>query len=88
MSDYTPTTEQIKIAYVGKHPSMYTPQDRERAEEFDRWYRGLNSISDHDAYYLELLRQVWPEEKMKRLRNKIWKRNRLLYLALKGLTRG
>jgi hypothetical protein len=87
LSGYTPTLEHIKTAYVGKHSSLYTPQDRERAEEFDRWYRGLRTVSEHDAYYLTLLRQSWPGDASKWLKRRIFKGARLVYLCLEGLTK-
>jgi hypothetical protein len=47
----------------------------------------LRTISEHDAYYLTLLRQSWPGDASKWLKRRIFKGARLVYLCLEGLTK-
>ncbi len=42
-NDYTPTTEQVQIMFVGRHEKFYGPLEKMRRGQFDRW------LAAHDA---------------------------------------
>lgn len=44
MSDYTPSTDEVRVNYIGTHPSLATsPHQVERPGEFDRWLESVRA---------------------------------------------
>lgn len=43
MNDYTPTTEEIRVIYIGTREEFVKPWQSNRPAEFDRW------LAAHDA---------------------------------------
>jgi len=41
--DYTPSTDEVRIFYIGTHPTLATGNEVRRIEEFNRWLESVRA---------------------------------------------